>query len=510
MKFRVFDKGNYPSCGNDLFYLYRDNWDDYSYKTSFGAYYYDNKGILHDIGHIKIGYVGMEHGSIFKAMPIEEFDRLPDNYFSLGQSDRYYEHINQLGPELRNSILIALRDLAYDIELFEQLRDERVVKISLLRDLSPFMVQHQLHRIAHGGVRLTEYNFSFNLPQTEQSTSSLSAKLSFCVTPDSNPPSNIHVLIGRNGTGKTHLLRSMIRCIRFHDATFGNFEYSTSADSSDIPFANVLCVAFSPFDDFSCTVGDSEVPYTYIGLDKKTPDLIQSIEGQFWGSLQNCMRNSAKRERWMSTMEILKSDPAFERSNIDRFTREFDRNSSQSEEMSQDTEAGIKPIFSNLSSGHKVTLLIITSCVDKLEERSILFLDEPENHLHPPLLSAFVRALSYLLIDRNGVAIVSTHSPVILQEVPSNCVWALRRGSTGLIPERLEIETFGASISSLTSQVFGLEVTESGFHKLLSNAVEKVNDYDRILESFEGKLGDEAKGILRVLFAIKRAGGDSL
>lgn len=85
------------------------------------------------------------------------------------------------------------------------------------------------------------------------------------------------------------------------------------------------------------------------------------------------------------------------------------------------------------------------------------------------------------------MAIVSTHSPVILQEVPSDCVWSLRRGSIGLIAERLEIETFGASISSLTSQVFGLEVTESGFHKLLSNAVEKVNDYDRILESFEGK-----------------------
>lgn len=79
-----------------------------------------------------------------------------------------------------------------------------------------------------------------------------------------------------------------------------------------------------------------------------------------------------------------------------------------------------------------------------------------------------------------------------------------------MIPERLEIETFGASISSLTSQVFGLEVTESGFHKLLSNAVEKTNDYDKILESFEGKLGDEAKGILRILLAIKKAKGDSL
>ena len=510
MKFKVFDKGHYPSYGKDLFYLYRDNWDDYSYKTSFGAYYYDSKGKLHDIGPIKIGYVGMRHGSIFSAMPQEEFDELPDDFFSLGQSDRYYEHINQLGPELRDSILTALRDLAYNIELFEQLRDEPVIRISLLRDLSSFMVQHQLHRIAHGGVRLTDYNFSFNLPQQEEPTSSPPAKLSFCVVPDSNPPSNIHVLIGRNGIGKTHLLRSMIRCIRFNETTVGNFEYSADSDSSDTTFANVLCVAFSPFDDFSSTTGDSEMPYTFIGLDKKAPDLIKSIEEQFWVRLQNCMRNSVKRERWIATMEILKSDPAFERSNIDRFTQGFGRSSSQLDEISQCTETEIRSIFSNLSSGHKVTLLIITSCVDTLEERSILFLDEPENHLHPPLLSAFVRALSYLLIDRNGVAIISTHSPVILQEVPRDCVWALRRGGFGLIPERLEIETFGASISSLTSQVFGLEVTESGFHKLLSNAVKKYDDYDTILESFEGKLGDEAKGILRILLAVKETRGESL
>lgn len=47
-------------------------------------------------------------------------------------------------------------------------------------------------------------------------------------------------------------------------------------------------------------------------------------------------------------------------------------------------------------------------------------MDEPEEHLHPPLVAAFIRALSNLLTYRNGVGIVATHSPVIVQEVPKN------------------------------------------------------------------------------------------
>jgi predicted ATP-binding protein involved in virulence len=139
-------------------------------------------------------------------------------------------------------------------------------------------------------------------------------------------------------------------------------------------------------------------------------------------------------------------------------------------------------------------------------------LDEPENHLHPPLLSALIRALSELLIDRNGVAIVSTHSPVVLQEVPSSCVWTLRRCGGQMITERLAVQTFGSSISQLTNEVFGLEVTDSGFHKMLAEAVREtsrsvfpVNDYDRIVSEFDGQLGDEAKLHLRTLLAVRTA-----
>ncbi|MCZ5439143.1 AAA family ATPase [Escherichia coli] len=85
-------------------------------------------------------------------------------------------------------------------------------------------------------------------------------------------------------------------------------------------------------------------------------------------------------------------------------------------------------VFKNLSSGHKIVLLTITRLVESMEERSLVFLDEPEAHLHPPLLSAFIRSLSDLLINRNAVSIIATHSPVVLREVPEAAL-----GSYGVV-----------------------------------------------------------------------------
>lgn len=74
-------------------------------------------------------------------------------------------------------------------------------------------------------------------------------------------------------------------------------------------------------------------------------------------------------------------------------------------------EKNIVPMFERLSSGHKVILLTIAKLVELVEEKTLVLLDEPEEHLHPPLVSAFIRTLSDLLIYRNGVGIVATHSP---------------------------------------------------------------------------------------------------
>ena len=155
--------------------------------------------------------------------------------------------------------------------------------------------------------------------------------------------------------------------------------------------------------------------------------------------------------------------------------------------------------FEKLSSGHKVILLIVAKLIELVEEKTLVLMDEPEEHLHPPLVAAFIRALSNLLTYRNGVCIVATHSPVIVQEVPKKCVWILRRSGEELVGERPLIETFGENIGVLTSEIFGYEVTDSGFHSMIQDVVKKKSTYKSALRSFSGELGNEGKSILRSL-----------
>ena len=88
-------------------------------------------------------------------------------------------------------------------------------------------------------------------------------------------------------------------------------------------------------------------------------------------------------------------------------------------------------------------------------------------------------------MHRNGVAVVATHSPVVLQEVPQSCVWKIRRSGTTAIAERPDLQTFGENVGLLTREVFGLEVTQSGFHKLLRDAVAERGSYARVLSKFD-------------------------
>ena len=156
-------------------------------------------------------------------------------------------------------------------------------------------------------------------------------------------------------------------------------------------------------------------------------------------------------------------------------------------------------LFKRLSSGHSIVLLTITKLIEKVEEKTLVLLDEPEAHLHPPLQSAFIRALSDLLINRNAVAIIATHSPVIVQETPKSCVWKLSRFGLEANSERFDDETFGETIAKLTEEIFSLEVSKSGFYKLLSDDVNDGKTYEQIIGKYNEQLGFEAKLLLRAL-----------
>lgn len=508
MFFSIHKKGVNPQIVNNHFYLYEDRWNDwFEYITMFSAVYIDKIGKEHFFGSIKIGKKEINHSEKninsgkFETIDFlpPKFDKLPNEFFSLGQSDEYYEMIKQLGDSMRVKILTGLNDIAYNVDLFESIKTLDITHTSILRSVSATTVRGQYHRIALGGTRLTKYDFSYFSPINQKVSP---YELTFKVIPESNPPSNIHVIIGRNGVGKTHLIRNMIQSLIYDEDKYGHFEVDTWDDAS---FANVVCVAFSAFDEFPSSKKTGKIPYLFVGLEQDyeknislnefdAKSRIDKLQDQFNNSLTNCFASQSKRDRWIKAIDILEADPIFQESNI----RSIDIVSDPELERSENADR----IFNKLSSGHKIILLTITQLVEKVEESTLVLLDEPETHLHPPLLSAFIRALSDLLIDRNGVALITTHSPVVLQEVPQNCVWKLWRSDFIMRAQRLEVETFGENVGSLINEVFGLEVTHSGFHRILSEAVQKYSgNYDRIIQKFDNKLGDEARAILKSLVA---------
>lgn len=491
LKFIVVDRGVSPRSRAGDFILVRDGWDDFHFKTTFRLLYTEDDGDRITLGTVKIGQFGQvgEVGLDGRTKVESTFNSLDHRYFSVGQDREYYEAVMNLDGGLGPQVLAALQDIALSDERYSAAKGQAVTKESLFRDLTERVVQDQFRRISRGGAVLTDYNFTYNYPP---STGLLGPRLTFDVMPNSMPPSNVHVLIGSNGAGKTTLLNNMAHSLLGTpgDDRAGYFESAGGVRA--VPFANVVTVSFSAFDPFADLAPTLDLNYSYVGLRSAVtsgvPKSDSALTQDFVESLRRC-GTDLRRNRWLRAMNILYADPLLEESRITDFVGGDAGDSAE-----------VEQIFHQLSSGHKIVVLTITRLVECVEEKTLALLDEPEAHLHPPLLSAFTRALSDLLEDRNGVAIIATHSPVIVQEVPETCVWTIRRTGRILNVERLDEETFGEGVGTLTSRVFGLEVTSTGYHQLLRKAIADTDGtYDEAVRFFGGHVGGEARAILRGL-----------
>jgi predicted ATPase len=504
-RFHVVDSVEAPEGARvgDLV-LAKVSWNDwYQFRTLHMLYLVDSERDLTRIGHVKIADVAFDkytNDEDFRTPLQDSFSRLGKSFASLGQDQSYYENLlAELGTRRTGVVLRGLRDLAYSPERIDDLWDYGVVYDSLFREVNRSTAKGPFHKIAHGGSELVPYEFTFVQPPEDDRDPSL--RLPFAVEPDSEPPTNVHVIIGRNGSGKTRLLHSMARellGVEGLEVPSGVFE---SEEESGPGFKNLVFVSFSAFDQDDLpqqTDEEYDVGFSRVGL--------QEADGTL-GPLELAKAFAASAERifqrglsslWKEALRTLESDKNFRDAAVaDLVEEEMNRGSDGH------PRASAIETFTRLSSGHKIVLLTITRLVEAVVSRSLVLLDEPEAHLHPPLLGAFVRALSNLMQERNGVAIAATHSPVLLQEVPRECVLVVRRsGGTSKI-DRPARETFGENVGVLTHDVFSLEVTRSGFYKLLEEAAEEAESYQEVVDRFKNQLGGEARAILRAWFAAR-------
>ena len=506
MRFRTIgSRETVPTTGKNIGYLKIDLWNDFSFVTMFQLYIFDDTGTRHDLGNVKIGFVGQtEADATYSAIKDfsgnELFETLPDHFFSLGEDDSYYSIIsNELPEGLKDSILTSLKDVVYVESQLKLASIEKVFRTSLLRSVSITTVERQYKNILNGFAPLTDYFFKYS--RTKDSKYS-GVNLDFRVYANSKPSTNIHAIIGRNGIGKTTILNDMIDAIVRQDIAQGKFYEWTYGQEEEISrkyFSGVISISFSAFDPFSPPQEQTDPTlgacYSYVGLKDPNDDqghthkTILQLHEEFVSNFNACMSSKSRTNRWLRAIKSLESDENFAAMNLAALI-ELDKD--------KRTKEAIK-LISLMSSGHAIVLLIMTKLVSRVEEQTLVLIDEPESHLHPPLLSAFTRALSDLLHQRNGVAIIATHSPVVLQEVPKSCVWIVTRSRLALSTARPEIETFGENVGVLTREVFGLEIAKSGYHTLLAADTASGSSYQAIIDSYNGQLGFEAKAVLSAM-----------
>lgn len=400
----------------------------------------------------------------------------------------YYENIRDtFSEEEREYIFNNLNDLAYDLELFYLFKSKKisVLETSLLRDFYDEDVTGQLHRIAHGGVSKTDFNLYHFID---------GSYIEFKVKRETFPSTNIHAIIGSNGVGKSYLLRELY-----------NRHISSSANSD---LLRVIYISFSPFEGDSF-IESSQKSY-FIGFSSK---LENSWANEFANQLHYCKNSEEKKKRWKRLAEYLHSDPIFYELNVINLIEQLNTTFVNSDfglcsELNGEDNFKDKCMnfFNNLSSGHKIILYTMASLCNQVIEKTLVLYDEPELFLHPPLLSSFVNAINWLMDDRNGIAILATHSPIILQEIPRNCIWKVLDQSENKYV-RLSDETYGESFSTLNKVIFDVQIKDSGFYKVINELIESnLNElknflslsgkFNYICDEFNSELGSEAKALI--------------
>ncbi|MBN6189807.1 AAA family ATPase [Aneurinibacillus sp. BA2021] len=489
MKIRIVDRfASHTGGREDLVVLRRDGWDDFGFKTLFHAEFTPARGETIDLGLVKILKAGQTGGRTQFDNPV--FRSLDERYCSLGQDIEYYEKLAQLPPKVRDSFLMAMRDAAVDSAIAREFEHEEGWTTSVTR------FGQAEHTLAMASALFKPATIAGGVATLSHQSHELGLNLEFRFDDTRALPGRCKVLIGYNGVGKTRLLAEIARAVSRVGLAAADPKSRASRS-----FSSVVAVSYSAFDHFQLppilnaneddprheeASSTTRFGYTYCGLrqvqaDPQTTRLksIRELDDELITAFATaCKRDSALLTQVMETIE---SDPSFGRSGISLSTWV--------------ASAGIPAEYpSRLSSGQKIVMNILVQLAAHLRKRSLVLLDEPETHLHPPLLAALLRGVHQLLDAFDSFAVVATHSPVVLQEVAAKDVLVVERFGDIVRAAPPKLETFAAGLGELTTEAFGLDNSISGHRGVIRDLISRMD-----VEEFERLFVDGASSQARAL-----------
>ncbi|MFZ6710293.1 AAA family ATPase [Undibacterium sp. TC9W] len=409
-----------------------------------------------------------------------------------------------------NQYLKGIKDVVFDIELKQNFQENAGFKLSLARFSSAMQALSDAPELftttpkVEIGNNSTGPSFTF---QTKLSKEANDLSINFNFNPTPDIPNRINVVIGYNGTGKTQLLSKLATVTSGYGykrkKDLLSSETGKFVDSAP-NFGGVVVVSYSAFDTFEIPGQDESershldldggfFGYTYCGLRKVIrSDNNEPIYGlkdhreirAEYSSALHRIREQGRQEIFLKILAPITNEASFQKIGISQGANSLldDQN------------------FLLLSTGHKIVLTIVaqlTSLLEK-ERRMLVIMDEPEAHLHPPLLASLLHSFRICMEEFDAYSIISTHSPVVLQETPSKYVRILRRiGNSSQVSLPL-IETFGENIGVITKDIFNLSDETTDWHDVL-NALAKDHSLETIEEKFGKRLGFSARSYVMSL-----------
>lgn len=473
-----------------------DNWNDYGLRHYADLFILTEDG-EETLANLRIMFVGSDNARdyikslVSEESPVVPIEQVGVSFCSLqSEAIQYRKLVEAIGFD---NAVFALRSM-HDVVLanLEQ-EDADVIALTLTEDFHVGMIRNASRYTAYrrGGQYLR--------PEPREPIEDAAAKfkvkaplpgcpepltVDFDFEPDPIFDDRACVLIGRNGVGKTQLLRSIVEGLTDEPIR----EDETRADIGEAArFSRTIVFSSVPSDPYRKSILPwFDIDYEYFAVAADPHPLGQA----FLQSVLDALRDDgsafgndgARRTRAQLLQSSLEQLGMWQRlfvplrpkTRADDFSSHIYLDDiayvSLDERYSEKQEnqlascvdmTGTAIILSDqmeprrLSSGELAMIQFAAQAAASIENGSLLLLVEPETHLHPNYVSQFMDLLQDLLARTRSIAIIATHSAYVLREVPRQRVTVLSREENGTImADRPRMQTFGANIDDLSQFVF--------------------------------------------------------
>lgn len=483
----------------------KSNWYDYGYNYTVYFIYTSSSTYF----RIPIKLTTNEE-IIYKKILNQDTSK-QDRFFSLG-NEAYYEFLStKLTNEVKCQWLKLIKDVAFDNNLFNKMKsnESNNSQKALLRGVN----LSALNSLATMG----KYNQYSNKVSVQMLNDEKASLISINSAQFPNLPSNTYAIIGKNGSGKTRFLNNLVS----NYLNKSKKEYYLSDEVN-----NLVYISFSPFDFRENSIYEERNGFKFLGIpeittrassilmDRLLPKMYSKYTYDVKKLYENIVKKydptyqspsfldlkkdiSKKNELMNFYYKLYEDEHIYFRSiNNDNILllelqntifeyfspiKDYERNLLFSilldyfpvEEFAHTliniiddcmiTQNNLMKLM-KLSSGQKILSISLLGLIMFSSNESVILIDEPETFLHPPMVKQYIQSINKIFKEKNIICILTTHSPIVIQELPNTCVYSIKEGE--LI--QFQTKTYGEDFASLYNTVYGLESSLNGYSNIVS------------------------------------------